>query len=84
MGIYIIPSTTNKIAIYLFLWLNNDLEVVRHRLGGLCANAWRHRAWLWVPTILHKMDSTGKLGGEFQQGLPECAIKFVRMRKVAF
>ena len=28
-------STTNKIAIYLFLWLNNDLEVVRHRLGGL-------------------------------------------------
>ena len=34
--------------------------------------------------IFKKMDSTGKLGGEFQQGLPECAIKYVRMRKVAF
>ena len=25
----------NKIAIYLFLWRNNDLEVVTHGLGGL-------------------------------------------------
>jgi len=52
MGIYIIPSTTNKIAIYLFLWRNNDLEVVTHRLGGLRPSGWRHRVWLWVPTYL--------------------------------